>query len=137
MLSWLHCSPCLSVWDLHQQLSLLNNLQLLCDLVHMPVVMVFCYPKIIIVITILVSYKRNICMYIRSYVHTYQLMYSYTLHIAIYVNCVKLTLFVILILAPDLANILTVLVSPFSDALCSGVSPFCNNNNINAIICKS
>ena len=35
-------------------------------------------------------------------------------------------------LAPDLANTLTALVSPFSDAICSGVSPFCNNNdNVN------
>ena len=42
-------------------------------------------------------------------------------HVRMYciVNCVKLTLFLILILAPDLVNNLTASVSPFSDAICS------------------
>ena len=58
---------------------------------------------------------------------------SYVLHTYV-VNCVKLTLFLILTLAPNLANILTALVSPFSDAMYSGVSPFCNSNVLAMLI---
>ena len=39
-------------------------------------------------------------------------------------------MFLMLVLAPDLVNILTALASPFLDSMCIGVSPFCNNNNI-------
>ena len=64
------------------------------------------------------------CTYIRSYIRMY-VHNNNNCHIAMLhqntpiVNCVKLTLFLILILAPDLVNNLTASVSPFSDAMCS------------------
>ena len=45
--------------------------------------------------------------------------------------CTKeLTLFLMVVSAPDLVNILTVLQSPFSDAMCKRVHPSCNNDNL-------